>query len=240
MGVTSGLCRALTAACMAAGLVLVGTGCGLLFEGPAPSTPRSTGTSQVASGEEPVELTAPDSVGAERVGLGTLRQHEVSVYLRRGDLQLRVTPLDEGVIHVTAPDTYERLAALRTGHQRIFRERTGSAVAFQLFLVAVHSEPTRVSFEPEDLTLVSRGLRYRPVEIRAVTPRWSRQQVGPRETLMAVYAFPADVDLEGALEVEYQEVRDRSWERILTQVQAERFRIRARVEGRTPPPPSFP
>ncbi len=236
---TSGLGRAGTAAAMAIGLVLAPTGCGLLFEGPDPSTPRSAATSEATSGEDPGALTGPDSVEAERVGLGTLRQHEVSVYLRRGDLQLRVTPLDEGVIGVTAPDTYERLSAIRTGHQRIFRERTGSAVAFQLFLVAVHSEPTRISFEPEDLTLVSRGLRYRPVAIRAVTPRWTRQQVGPRETLMAVYAFPPDVDLEGALEVEYQEVRDRSWERILTQVQAERFRIRARVEGR-PPPPLFP
>lgn len=239
----SQLGRALTAASLGAGLLLAAAGCGLLFESPEPSAPPSTGTpadtpAGAAEGE-PALRSGPDSILDERGGLGTLRQHEVSVYLRRGDLQVRVTPLDEGVIQVTAPDTYERLAALRTGHQRIFRERTGSAVAFQLFLVAVHSEPTRVSFEPEDLTLVSRGLRYRPVEIRAVTPQWTRQQVGPRETLMAVYAFPPDVDLGGTLEVEYQEVRDRSWERILSQVQAERFRIRARVEGRSPPP-SFP
>lgn len=151
--------------------------------------------------------------------------------LRRGELQMQITPLSEAVIRVTAPDTYERLSALGRGHQRIFRERTGSAVSFQLFLVSVHSEATRSSFEPEDLNLVSRGIRYRPVDVRPITPRWDRQEVGPRETLMAIYAFPPEVDLDDALEVEYQEVRDRSWERILPRIEAERFRLRTRTPG---------
>ena len=204
-------------------LLLVGcctgiVGCGLLFQEGG----------QGWSNEDRVQAShLQDDTAGLPAGLGTLRQNEISIYLRRGDLQLRVTPLRESVIRVTAPDTYERLSALADGHHRIFRDRTGSAVAFELFLVAVHAEATRVRFEPEDLNLVSRGLRYRPADIHPVTPAWERRQVGPQETLMAVYAFPPEVDLEESLEVEYQELRDRSWERIHPRIQAERFRIRS-------------
>ncbi len=196
--------------------ILALSGCGLLFEEDAQLRPAPTPGAEPISGEE-----LP-------IGLGTLRQAEISVHVRRGDLEMSITPLSESVIRVTAPDTYERLSALAGGHQRIFRERTGSALAFQLFLVAVHSEANPVAFEPQGLTLVNRGLRYRPVEVRPVTPGWDRNRVEPRETLLAVYAFPPEVDLEGSLEVEYQEVRVREWDSILRRIQAERARIGAR------------
>ena len=152
-------------ALIAAALPLALMGCGLLFPAvPEDATPEGPRVTLNAGASEAIR----DLSG----GLGTLRQNEVSVTLRRGELQIRVTPLDESVILVTAPDTYERLSALGRGHQEIFAERTGSAVPFQLFLVSLFSESTEVAFEPEALTLVNRGLRYRPAEIRAVTPGW--------------------------------------------------------------------
>jgi hypothetical protein len=196
-------------------------GCGLLFPG-APAggpvgDPLSVGDD---SPQTPVEVPP---------GFGTLRQEEVSVLLRRGELQIRITPLDEAVIRLTAPDTYERLSALGRGHQEIFRERTGTAVPFQLFLVSLYSESTEVNFEPEALTLVNRGLRYRPVEIRPVTPRWDSRVLIPREALLAVYAFPYDLDLEQEMEVEYQEVRSRMWQEVLPVIQREQALVRARA-----------
>lgn len=206
-------------------VVLATSGCGLLFPGPpdgvAPSPPDDE--------REVPGFPGADGASELPAGFGTLRQADISVDLRRGELQLRLTPLAESVTRVTAPDTHERLSALARGHQEIFRERTGSAVPFQLFLVALHSETAEVAFEPEDLTLVSRGLRYRPVEIRGVTPGWDRGRLVPRQTLLAVYAFPGELDLERDLEVEYQEVRSREWQRILPVIQAERARVRARA-----------
>lgn len=202
--------------------ILTLSGCGLLFPGvPEGSQPASPDLS-------------PDSAASERLddlpaGLGTLRQEEISMLLRRGELQIRVTPLDESIIRVTAPDTYERLSALGRGHQQIFRELTGTAVPFQLFLVSLYSESTEVIFEPEALNLVNRGLRYRPVEIRAVTPDWDSRLLSPRETLMAVYAFTSDLDLERDVEVEYQEIRSDDWQEILPVVQRERALLRSRA-----------
>jgi hypothetical protein len=192
------------------------SGCGLLF--PSPPAASEAGTAP-----------PPPVVPELPVGLGTLRQNEVSMYLRRGELQVRVTPLDESVIGVTAPDTYERLSALARGHQEIFRERTGSAVPFQLFLVSLYTESVEVTFEPEALTIVNRGLRYRPVAIRAVTPGWETRRISPRQALLAIYAFTNDLDLEREVEVEYQEVRSRDWGEILIEIQRARARMRART-----------
>lgn len=212
-----------------AGVAALVTGCGLLLQDPEsnarPAAAAPAPTNPVEGLPEQDDAGPPDSLALERPG--SLRQSEISMYLRRGDLQVRVTPLAEQVIGTTAPDTHERLLALAGAHRAIFREGIGvGAESLQLFLVAVHSESVEVAFEPEDLNIVSRGLRYRPVAIRPVTPGWSRHRVAARETLMAVYAFPGEVNLEsGGLEVEYREVRDRSWERILPRVQAERGRM---------------
>ncbi len=45
-------------------------------------------------------------------GLGTLHQDQISLRLQSGDLLIKITPLDEGIIRLTAPDTYERLRGL--------------------------------------------------------------------------------------------------------------------------------
>lgn len=144
---------------------------------------------------------------------------------------MRITPLAESVTRTTAPDTWERLSALARVHREIFRQETGAEREFQLFLVALYSETETLPFEPGALTLVSRGARHRAVEIRGLTPGWALQRVGARETQMAVYAFPPQVDLEGEMAVEYQDIRSRGWDRILPEIQAERNRIRARSGG---------
>lgn len=206
-------------------LMVGSTGCGLLFPGVSdPAPPRDSVSTRGADTDRVAESQLP-------AGLGTLRQDDISITLRRGDLQIRVTPLEESITRLTAPDTYERLSALERGHQDIFRERTGSAVPFQLFLVSLFSESTEVAFEPEALNLVNRGLRYRPAEIRAVTPGWDSRVLQPQRVLMAVYAFPRDVDLERTLEVEYQEIRSREWQQLLPTVQRERARLRSRSPG---------
>ncbi len=201
-------------------LAALGAGCGLIFEEdpdrPAPARPLAT--------PEP----AADTAGIPG-GLGTLRLDQISVYLRRGELQMRITPLTESVSRTALPEVWQHLTGLRSSHQVIFREQTGSAVDFQLVLVAVHAESVPAGFEPEEVTLVSRGLRYRPVNIRPVSSAWTRRVVFPRETLLAVYAFPPEVTLDPSLEIEYQEVRMRNWGETLTRVEAERERIRARL-----------
>jgi hypothetical protein len=202
------------------------SGCGLLFPGTPVASPTPEGDISPSAPSAPSPPLAAEEIP---IGLGTLRQDEISISLRRDDVEMQVTPLDESVIRLTAPDTYERLSALSRGLQEIFREETGSAVPFQLFLVSLYSEMTEATFEPSDLTLVNRGLRYRPVQIRPLSPGWDSRTLRPRQPLLAVYAFPGEIDLDRAVEVEYREVRSFDWDRIIPLIEAERSRLRGRL-----------
>lgn len=176
---------------------------------------------QASGGPGPEDVLPPP-------GYGTLLQDEVSVALRSGDLQIKVTPLAESVTRVTAPDTYQRLQGLAEAHGPEAVRRSGLAEPV-LFLVSFFSRSPDVAFVPEELQLLSRGLRVRPAAIVPVTPSWGQRRVRQRETEMAVYAFPPEVDLESELVVVYGLVESREWNVILNRVQAERARARARA-----------
>ena len=163
-------------------------------------------------------------------GFGTLRQDEVSVPLLSGPLQIKVTPLAESVTRVTAPDTYRRLSGLASRFSPDAVRATGSD-APALFLVSFFSEAPDVSFVPEEIQLLSRGVRVRPGAILPVTPGWGQRRLQQRETEMAVYAFAEAVDLESDLVVAYGLVESGAWTAILPRVQAERARAAARARG---------
>ena len=58
-------------------------------------------------------------------GFGTLRQDDVSISLSSDGLQIKVTPLAESVIRVTAPDTERRLRGLVVEHTVLRRGGSG-------------------------------------------------------------------------------------------------------------------
>ena len=155
-------------------------------------------------------------------GFGTLRQEEVSMVLQSGDLQIMMTPLDESVTRVTAPDTERRLSGLAEGH----RAAGGTGA---LFLVSFYSEQPNVRFVPEEVQLISRGLRLRPTTITPVTPTWGQRRVQQRGTEMAVYSFAGQIDLASEITLVYGLEQTRAWSSILSRIQAERARARARA-----------
>ena len=160
-------------------------------------------------------------------GFGTLRQDEVTVTLSSGSLEVKVTPLSESVTRVTAPDTYRRLSGLAALHLPEAIRRTGDTDP-TLFLVSFFSESPETAFVPEELQLISRGLRLRPSAILPVTPGWGQRRLAQRQTEMAVYAFEGRADLESELVVAYGLVENGAWTVILPRIQAERARARAR------------
>ncbi len=156
-------------------------------------------------------------------GFGTLRQEEISMTLQNQDLQIMVTPLAESVILVTAPDTYERLRRIAD------RNRGDLPTSSVLFLVSFYTQQAEVRFVPEEVQILSRGLRVRPRAIEPVTPTWGQRRVRQRATEMAVYAFPPDVDLTSELTLAYGLEQGGNWPGVLARVQAERARDRARA-----------
>jgi len=161
-------------------------------------------------------------------GYGTLPQDDITFRLQRGDLLIKVTPLEEWVIRLTAPDTYARLNGLAQTHgERAARIAMASEPS--LFLVSLFSYQPDVTYEPEALLLVNRGLRFRSLGIAPLTPSWGTQRLGQQETHMAIYAFEGGIDLETDLAVEYRELRNDAWrDRILPLLRAEAVKARAR------------
>ena len=210
-------------------LILAVLGCGPLpppGEGGSPGEPAGAraeeGAGTVAEAGQDTTLLVPP-------GYGTLRQDDITLHLQRGDLLVKVTPLEEWVIRLTAPDTYERLRGLAKAHGPRATGRT-SASGATLFLVSFFSYEPDVTYQPEDLLLVNRGLRYRPRGIAPVTPSWGTQRLAQQETRMAVYAFDGDMDLETDLVVEYEDLRNDAWrERIVPLLEAERAKVKARA-----------
>ena len=164
-------------------------------------------------------------------GFGTLLQDQISLQIQSGELLIKVTPLDEGIIRLTAPDTYERLRGLAEIHGPR-ATRTQLASQSSLFLVSLFSYEPDVTYEPEGLLLVNRGLRLRPQGIAPITPSWGTQRLGQQETRMAIYAFEGGIEWEADLVVEYQQLRNEIWtDQVIPLLQAERAKARARSGG---------
>jgi hypothetical protein len=156
-------------------------------------------------------------------GFGTLLQDQVTISLASRGLEIKVTPLEESVIRVTAPDTYERLSGVALSH------REAAAPGSKLFLVSFFSDQPNLRFIPEELQLISRGLRARPLLIMPITPTWGQRRVRQREMEMAVYAFSSEIDLEADIVLAYGLDQTSQWSGILPRIQSERGRARARA-----------
>jgi hypothetical protein len=181
--------------------------------GPAVTTPRT--------GAERTDLLVP-------LGYGSLVQDEITLTVRTEELLLKLTPLEEWVVRLTAPDTYARLAALASSHRGEVARRSGVAEP-ALFLVSIFGRTAGATFRPEDVHIVHRGRRLRPLLVREMTSGWGEGRVEVGATQAAVFAFGEEVDLEQAISVEYGAQTGSAWEEVLRRLEAERGRARGRA-----------
>ncbi len=198
--------------------ILALAGCGPTFSSEPAAVPPGS------PGEAESSLLVPP-------GFGTLLQDQISLRLQSGNLLIKVTPLEEWIIRLAAPDTYARLHGLAQtfGPQA---ERVSRTVEPTLFLVSLFSYQPDVTYEPEELQVVNRGLRFRSLGIVPVTPSWGTQRLQQQETRMAIYAFGGGIDFETDLVVQYKELRNDQWRSgVLPVLEAERAKARARARG---------
>jgi hypothetical protein len=217
---------------------LAGVGCapagsGGASDARAPS-PLRAGAGSAAATDPDQELLVPP-------GYGTLRQEDLTVELREGPVRIRVTPLEEWMLRLTAPDTWQRLSSLARESRPLVVDQARIQDP-TLFLVSAHSDEPGSLLFPEDLLLENRGRVYRPLSIRGLTAGWGTRRLEPRRTQMAVYAFGPEVELDLGLVVVYRSDRRADWARILRRLDAELARARARARGgdRPLPPQSSP
>jgi hypothetical protein len=161
-------------------------------------------------------------------GFGSLVQDEITLTVRTEQLLLKVTPLEEWVLRLTAPDTHLRLSALASSHRAEVVRRTGVPNP-SLFLVSIFGRTAGATFRPEDVHVLHRGRRLRPLLVREMTSGWGEGRVETGATQAAVFAFPEEIDLEQPISVEYGAEPGSGWEEILRRLEAERGRARGRA-----------
>ena len=166
----------------------------------------------------------PRVEGVDPARSGSLTQRQISMRLTAGALRIEVTPLAAWVLDAAAPDTHDRLVRLAESHEPEMARRAGISQPV-LFLVSLSTRQQGTVFQQDDLHMVSRGLRERPLAIRPITPGWGSGRLSQQVTDMAVYAYGDGLDLTRELTVAYQGVEDSSWSRKVVAIEAERGRI---------------
>lgn len=185
--------------------------------------------------------TAGAGIGQDLVptGFGTMIQDEFTLTLFVGDFRIKVTPLAESIIRLAAPDTYLRLRDLAESNRERLESRAGTP-GVSLFLVSFFTRSPSIDFEPANLHLLNRGIRFRPMGIQAVSPGFGEQRLRQEEPQIGVYAYGPEVDLEIDLAAEFEGTQNAGWSAILRRIREERGRVRARARTRYFPFPSKP
>lgn len=207
---------------------------GALILAPAcASAPETEGVAQPAG----VSPTAIDTTGRSNVppGYGTLRQDEIAIRLEFQGLIVRAIPLEENLIRLLTPDSYRALRELQESNKQSIAavtRRTGGRTP-DLWYVSFYGVEPDVHFSPMELVITSAGRDLRSLEVLPLSSGFGEQRLRQRETQSAIYLFDESIELDQPLLVTFQNVRDDSWEQILTRVERERALVRARASRPT-------
>ena len=180
----------------------------------------------------PQEVPAlPDSGQLPPAGFGALRQDDIALRIDSPSLQLRAFSLDERVIRLLLPDSYEalhRLKASREADVTRALNRNGLRQG-SLFLVTFFGLRDRAVFAPEEVTIASQNRLFRPIDILPLSPLWSSLQLNQRETATAVYVFEDGIASLDPFTLSYAGVPNDQWERTLPTLDQERARVLSRA-----------
>ena len=174
-------------------------------------------------------LIAQDTVP---VGYGTLRRDDIAVRLATGTIEVQMLPLDEQVIRLLAPDTYRSLTELVRSRAADLTEAAarGSTQNPTLVMVTLLGVVPQARFNPEELTITSRGRLFRPIGIVPLSPTWSSFQLDARQQAAAIYLFDPGISFAEQLTVSYQGLSSDAWSHALRLLDQERARVRARAQ----------
>jgi hypothetical protein len=181
----------------------------------------------------PISPAAQDSLapGLIPAGFGSLKQDDISIRLQLRGLLVRVTPLDESVIRVLAPDSYRSLRERRESE----RDRIASLAArygmqgFSVWSISYYALEPDVRFNPMDVVISSVGRDFRPIELIPLTTGFGEHRLDQRDTQSALYLFDEAVDVNQPLTIMVETTRSSGWQETLRIIERERALVRSRA-----------
>jgi hypothetical protein len=179
-------------------------------------------------------LEIPGARPLPPAGYGTLSQDDITVPLELTgqSLYIKVTPLTEWVIRMTAPDTYRRLNGYKVARGEQIRDqarRNGQRGWPLVLFVTFYTRAVEATYEPYDLQIRSQNLIFRPFDIIAVTPDFNRERLRQQESQVALYLFDGEIDLDLPMTVVYERRESRRWDAIKSILDRELAKVLVRV-----------
>jgi len=164
---------------------------------------------------------------------GTLRRDDITVRFSNETVEIQVLPLEEQVIRLLAPDTYQSLSQLmyRLSPDIADAARRGGTEHPTLVMVTFLGIVPQARFNPEELNITSRGRLFRPIGIVPLSPTWSSFQLDARQQTAAIYLFESGISVREQLTVTYDGLSSDAWSRSLRLLDQERARVRARAQS---------
>lgn len=191
----------------------------------------------------PAQGTRGDSAASQLpIGQGRLNQDIITLRLGTASIEIRLVPLEEGVLRLLSPDGYQalsRLAAEQRGRLDSLPATRGLRMP-GLALVTFYGLAPNSRFDPQLLTLTLRNQLYRPVAILPLSPNFSSQQLDVRGQATAIFVYERPLPVLESFTVSYLSATNSEWERKLQRLNAERARIIGRAQvhpDSTPPKP---
>ena len=193
----------------------------------------ASGTPSASAQQQTLNPITEDTTGRTSVpvGYGTLRQDDIAIRMELPGLIVRAIPLDENLIRLLTPDSYRALRELQESNKQAIAavtRRTGGRVP-DLWYVSFYGVQPDVHFSPMELVITSSGRDFRPLEVLPLSSGFGEQRLKQREAQSAIYLFDEAIDLDHPLSVTFQNVRDDTWEQVLTRIERERALVRARA-----------
>ncbi len=224
-----------TSVCLA---VLAGAACS---GAPAPESPigASPAVAQDVGDGWHESLEIPGARPLPPTGYGTLTQDNITIPIEvpEGNLFIKVTPLTEWVIRLTAPDTYLRLNGYKVARGKDIRDRArrhGERGWPLVLFVSYYTRAVESTYEPHDLQIRAQNIVFRPFDIIPVTPDFNRERLRQQESQIALYLFDSDIDLDLPMVVEYDRRQSARWSGIRTVLDRELVKVNTRVVPETP------
>ncbi len=182
----------------------------------------------------------PTSASRDTVpaGFGSLRRDDIVLRFATDQLQLQILPLDERVIRLLAPDTYQSLEQLLQSRQADIAAaaRRAGLTNPTLVMVTFYGLAPGARFTPDEVQLQSRGRLYRPVDFVPLSSTWNTLQLDQRQQAVAIYLYDDAVSWLEDLSASYQSSPAGSWSHSLQVLDQERARVLARAQTRPPAP----
>ncbi len=182
-----------------------------------------------AAAQQPTPM--PGQAELPPAGFGTLGQDDIGIRLRTPDFVISFMPLNESVIRLLAPDTYQSMHRLLESKSNELNEtaRRNGIPNPSVFLVSFFGTQTRARFDAEALTITGQSRLFRPRAFLPLSPAFGDRQVNQRETATAIYVYEDGVRLFDPFTLGYDGVSTNEWERILRTIDRERAAVIARA-----------